>query len=114
MAAASLTKGERRLGLFLGAAATTAFVALSGGRTLFLAIGLPMGLGLVAASLARNRVAAAFLAFVTAFGPWSFAAVFGIFYAGFALWLLARASTVRSPVPSEGTTAARGDDGPVT
>ena len=114
MVAPPLTPVERRVGLALGVVATVAFVALSGGQTLFLAVGLTMGVGLSAAALKGNRIAAAFLAFVTTFGPWGFAAVFGAPYAIYAFWLLARASRVTSPAPSGGTPAARHDGGPAT
>jgi hypothetical protein len=107
VAAPELTDGERRAGLALGALALAAFVALSGGRPLFLAVGLTMGIGLVLASARRTRVGAAFLSFVTAFGPWGFAAIFGVAYVGFALWLLARAGKVTPPAPSAGSAAAR-------
>jgi len=117
VAAPPLTDGERRLGLVLGVVAVAAFVALSGGRVLFLAVGLTMAVGLLVTTGRRSRVGAAFFAFVTTFGPWSFAAVFGLPYAVFALWLLARAGrvgSVTSPAPSEGSAAARRDDGPAT
>ena len=111
MAAPPLTDGERRAGLVLGVVAIAAFVALSGGRAIFLAVGLTMGIGLTAAAATRNRVATAFLAFVTTFGPWGFAAVFGLPYAGFALWLLARASKVTSPTPNGESSTAHRDGG---
>ena len=116
MAAPTLTDGERRLGLALGIVASAAFVALSGGRALFLGVGLTMAFGLVLTSGWRSRVGASFFAFVTTFGPWSFAAVFGIPYAVFALWLLARAGKVdvRSPAPSGGSATAPGDGGRAT
>ena len=114
MAAPPLTAGERRAGLGLGVAAIAAFVALSGGRVLFLAVGLTMGIGLTLAAAARNRVATAALSFVTAFGPWGFAAIFGVAYVGFALWLLARAGKVgevTSPAPNGGSSTAHRDGG---
>ena len=114
MVAPPLTGGERRAGLVLGVAAIAAFVALSGGRALFLAIGLTMGIGLTLAATARNRVATAALAFVTTFGPWGFAAVFGLPYAAFALWLLARAGKVTSPTPNGGSSTARRGGGRAT
>ena len=108
MAAPELTTGEQRTGLFLGAAAFVAFVVLSGGNPLFLAIGLTMAVGLLLASARRNRIATAAISFVTAFGPWVFAAIFGVFYAAFGLWLLARASRrgVTPPGPSGGSGGA--------
>ena len=114
MAAPPLTDGERRLGVGLGVVALVAFVALSGGRALFLAVGLTMAIGLVLLSSWRSRVGTAVFAFVTTFGPWSFAAVFGIPYAVFALWLLARAPKVTSPAPSAGSSAARRGGGRAT
>ena len=107
MAAAALTEGERRTGLVLAAAALVAFAALSNGTPLFLAIGTAMAVALGAACLGRNRVAAAALAFVTAFGPWGFAAIAGAVYAGFGLWLLAKApkpgAAITSPERTEGS-----------
>lgn len=106
MAAAALTEGERRTGLALAAAALLGFAALSNGTPLFLAIGTAMAVGLGFACLRRHRVAAAALAFVTAFGPWSFAAVAGAVYAGYGLWLLAKApktDAVTAPGPTEGS-----------
>ena len=118
MAAPPLTPLERRLGLTLGVVATVAFVVLSNGLPVFLAVGLAMGVGLTAAAWAGNRIAAAFVAFATTFGPWGFAAIFGAPYAIYALWLLARASKVttpeRPPAPSGGRRAARRDGGRAT
>jgi hypothetical protein len=103
----ALSDGERRAGLVLGIFAGAAFIALSGGRALFLVVGLAMAGALVLASWRRSRIGAAFAAFATTFGPWSFAAVFGAPYAIYAFWILSRGTRLRSPEPSAGTPAAR-------
>lgn len=112
-----LTERERRTGLVLAGVAGLAFFALSGGRALFLGIGLAMAGALGFASHRRSRLGAAFAAMVTTFGPWSFAAVFGAPYAIFAFWLLARGRRLMDPAPpgrSGGTRAARRGGGRVT
>lgn len=110
----ALTDGERRAGLVLGVVAGAAFVTLSGGRPLFLGVGLVMAGALVLASGRRSRIGAAFAAFATTFGPWSFAAVFGAPYAIYAFWILSRGTKLRSLGPSGGTPAARRGGGRAT
>ncbi len=99
---------EQRIGLGLSLVAAASFIALSGGRPLFLGVGLTMSVLLAVGAWRRNRVGAAFAAFVTTFGPWSFAAIFGAAYAVYALWILSRSGKVTEErrVPTEGTTAA--------
>lgn len=113
-----LTDGERRAGLVLGIVAGVAFVALSGGRALFLAIGLTMAGALTYAAWRGSRLGAAFAAFATTFGPWSFAAVFGAPYAIYAFWVLAKGRRLMEPPaprgPSAGTRGARRGGGRVT
>ncbi len=116
MHAPPLTDLERRLGLVLGVLATVAFVALSRGNPLFLAVGLAMGVGLLLAAAGRNRVGAAFVSFVTTFGPWGFAAIAGAGFAAYAFWLLSRGARLNReapPEPSAGTTTAPPAAGPV-
>lgn len=98
-----LTDGERRAGLVLAVVAGLAFFALSGGRALFLGVGLTMAGALGFAAHRRSRIGTAFAAMATTFGPWSFAAVFGAPYAIYAFWILSRGSRRRSPGPSGGT-----------
>lgn len=86
-----LTRTQQRLGLGLAAFATVFFA--STGVALFIAIGLTMTLGLAVSSWRRHRIAAAVFAFVTTFGPWVFAYVFGAAYAIYALWLLSGATS---------------------
>ena len=86
-----LTKTQQRLGLGLAAFATVFFA--STGVALFIGIGLVMTIGLGVSAWRRNRVAAAVFAFITTFGPWVFAYVFGAAYAIYALWLLAGATS---------------------
>lgn len=114
LSAPPLTEGERKVGLALGVVAGVAFVGLSGGRPLFLGVGLAMAGALVLASWRGSRVGAAFAAMFTTFGPWGFAAVFGAPYAIFAFWLLSRGAKLMSPGPSEGTPAARRGGGRAT
>ncbi len=99
---------ERRIGLGLALVAAASFTAFSGGRPLFLGVGLTMSALLALGAWRRSRVGAAFAAFVTTFGPWSFAAIFGAAYAAYAFWILSRAGKVTEErrAPSEGTTAA--------
>ena len=114
VAAPALSDRERTAGLVLGGIAGVAFVALSGGRPLFLAIGLVMAGALLVASWRRSRIGAAFAAFATTFGPWSFAAVFGAPYAIYAFWILSRGAKLRSPGPSAGRPGARRGGGRAT
>ena len=114
MSVPALTDGERTAGLVLGGVAGAAFVALAGGRLLFLAVGLAMAGALLFASHRRSRLGAAFASMITTFGPWGFAAVFGAPYAIFAFWILSRGSKLRSPGPSGGTRAARRGGGRAT
>lgn len=114
VSAPALTEGEQRTGVVLGVVAGAAFVALSGGRPLFLGVGLVMAGALVLASWGRSRIGAAFAAFATTFGPWSFAAVFGAPYAIYAFWILSRGTKLRSQGPSGGTPAARRGGGRAT
>ena len=86
-----LTRTQQRLGLGLAAFATVFFA--SSGVALFIAIGLAMTIGLAVSAWRRNRIAAAGFAFVTTFGPWVFAYVFGAAYAIYALWLLSGATS---------------------
>lgn len=86
-----LTETQRRIGLGLAAFATLVFVST---RTpLFIAIGLPLAIGLGISAWRRHRIAAAVFAFFTTFGPWGFAYVFGAAYAVYALWLLSGATS---------------------
>lgn len=86
-----LTEGQRRIGLGLAAFATVFFASTR--QPLFIAIGLAMTTGLAISAWKRNRVATAVFAFVTTFGPWVFAYVFGAAYAVYALWLLSGATS---------------------
>ena len=85
-----LTRTQQRLGLGLAAFATVFFA--STGVALFIAIGLAMTVGLGVSAWRRNRIATAVFAFITTFGPWVFAYVFGAAYAIYALWLLSGAT----------------------
>jgi hypothetical protein len=85
-----LTVLQRRLGLGLAAFATVVFAAT--GVPLFIAIGLPLAIGLGVSAWRRARILTAVIAFVTTFGPWGFAYVFGAAYAVYALWLLSGAT----------------------
>jgi membrane protein implicated in regulation of membrane protease activity len=85
-----LTRTQQRLGLGLAAFATVFFA--STGVALFIVIGLAMTTGLALSAWRRNRVAAAVFAFITTFGPWVFAYVFGAAYAVYSLWLLSGAT----------------------
>ena len=86
-----LTRAQQRIGLGLAAFASVFFA--STGVPLFLAIGLTMTVGLGVSAWRRHRVATAFFAFVTTFGPWVFAYVLGAAYAVFSLWLLSGATS---------------------
>ena len=87
----ALSETQRRIGLGLAAFATIFFVST---RTpLFIAIGLVMTVGLAVSAWRRHRVATAVFAFITTFGPWVFAYVFGAAYAIYALWLLSGATS---------------------
>ena len=118
VSAPALTDGERKVGLALGIVAGIAFVVLSGGRALFLAVGLTMAVALTFAAWRGSRLGAAFAAFATTFGPWSFAAVFGAPYAIYAFWILAKGRRLMDPTappgPSAGRRGARRDGGRVT
>ena len=118
LSAPALEDRERRVGLGLGVVAGAAFVALSGGRVLFLGVGLTMATALLLATWWRSRLGAAFAAFATTFGPWGFAAVFGAPYAIYAFWILAKGRRLMDPPappgPSAGTREARRDGGRVT
>ena len=85
-----LTRVQQRIGLGLAAFATVFFA--STGAPVFVAIGLAMTIGLGVSSWQRIRIATAAFAFVTTFGPWGFAYVFGAAYAVFSLWLLSGAT----------------------
>lgn len=86
-----LTRLQQRLGLGLAAFAIVFFA--STGVPLFIAIGSAMTIGLAVSAWRRHRIAAAVFAFVTTFGPWVFAYVFGAAYAVYALWLLSGATS---------------------
>ena len=86
-----LTRTQQRIGLGLAAFATVFFA--STGVALFVAIGLAVTVPLGVSAWLRRRVATAVFAFITTFGPWSFAYVFGAAYAIYALWLLAGATS---------------------
>ena len=100
-----LTRLERRIGTGLGVVAGLAFVGLSGGRALYLAIGLAMAGALTLASSRGSRLGAAFAAMATTFGPWTFAAVFGAPYAIFAFWILSRGRRLMDSPASPARTA---------
>ena len=85
-----LTRTQQRIGLGLAAFATVVFA--STGVPLFVAIGLAMTVGLGVSAWRRHRIATAVFAFLTTFGPWVFAYVFGAAYAVFSLWLLSGAT----------------------
>lgn len=114
IAVPALEDRERTVGLVLGVVAGAAFVALSGGRLLFLGLGFAMAGALVFASHRRSRLGAAVAAVATAFGPWGFAAVFGAPYAIYAFWVLSRGSRLTSPGPSGGTPTTRRGGGRAT
>ena len=85
-----LTRTQQRIGLGLAAFATVFFA--STGVPLFVAIGLAMTVGLGVSAWRRHRIATAVFAFITTFGPWVFAYVFGAAYAVYSLWLLSGAT----------------------
>ena len=85
-----LTRTQQRLGLGLAAFATVFFA--STGVPLFIGIGLAMTIPLGISAWRRHRIATAVFAFVTTFGPWVFAYVFGAAYAVYSLWLLSGAT----------------------
>lgn len=86
-----LTRTQQRIGLGLAAFATVFFA--STGVALFVVIGLALAIPLGVSAWRRRRVPAAVFAFITTFGPWSFAYVFGAAYAIYSLWLLAGATS---------------------
>ena len=85
-----LTRTQQRIGLGLAAFATVFFA--STGVPMFVAIGLAMTVGLGVSAWRRHRIATAVFAFITTFGPWVFAYVFGAAYAVYSLWLLSGAT----------------------
>lgn len=100
---------ERVVALVLAGAAAVGFTGLLGfDAPVLLAIGLAMTAGLGAAAWRRSRIGTAFLAFVTAFGPWGFFYVFGAFYLGLAFWLVARAKPPADDVTPSATGAPTG------
>jgi hypothetical protein len=58
------------------------------------AIGVGLGLFLALASVRGHRALMAVAAFVTGFGPWGFAYIFGAPYLAFAAFLLLQANRV--------------------
>lgn len=85
--ALALTDKEQRVALLLALAGSVGFVALGLSGPL-LAIGLVMTGAIALGALRRHRLGTAVAAFITTFGPWSFAYVVGIAYAGLAFWLV--------------------------
>lgn len=102
--AAPLSDGERIAGFLLAVLAAAAFVALRHDQPALLVFGLVVAALLGFATFRRARIGTAAASFVTAFGPWGLFAIAGAVYAGFALWLLARATSSRAR--NEGTPAA--------
>ena len=82
---------EQRVGFGLAAFAALGFTVLLRGHPVLLAIGLALAALLALAAWRRNRIATAVVAFLTTFGPWVFAYVFGAPYAVYAFWVLSGA-----------------------
>ena len=86
-----LTSAQQRIGVGLAVFAMAFFASTR--VPLFVVIGAAMTIGLAVSAARRNRIATAVFAFVTTFGPWVFAYVFGAAYAIYALWLLSGATS---------------------
>jgi hypothetical protein len=92
------TRGERVVGTTMAVLAALGFLALHSGSPLLAVLGVALATVLAAGSIRAHRGVMAIGAFITGFGPWSFAFIFGAPFLALSAFLLWRANRLDNTV----------------